>query len=149
MSIHASVLLEETVEAVVPRDGGVYIDATCGLGGHTERLLELSGPGGRVLAVDRDPAAIELAQGRLERFGQRLTLVEGDFSDLPVYAEASDHVPVDGVVADLGVSSLQLDDAARGFSFMRDGPLDMRMGPGVGATAADLLEGFDVGGHAR
>lgn len=149
MSIHASVLLAETVDAVVPRDGGLYIDATCGLGGHTEGLLERSGPSGRVLAVDRDPAAIELARGRLERFGERVTLVEGDFSDLPVYAEASDHAPVDGVVADLGVSSMQLDDPSRGFSFMRDGPLDMRMGPGVGASAAELLERFDVGELTR
>lgn len=149
MSIHASVLLEETVAALAPRDGGIYLDATCGLGGHTEALLRASEPSGRVLAVDRDPAAIELARGRLARFGDRVTLVEGDFSDLRVYAEASDHFPAHGVVADLGVSSLQLDDPDRGFSFMRDGPLDMRMGPRVGATAAELLERFDVGELTR
>lgn len=142
-NIHASVLLEESVRGLAPKDGGRYIDATCGLGGHSEAILEASSPTGRLLAVDRDPAAIELAKGRLARFLDRVTLVEGDYSDLVTYAEASDMLPVDGLIADLGVSSLQLDDAKRGFSFMRDGPLDMRMGPGVGATAAELLEKFD------
>ncbi len=144
MPIHASVLLQEVVEGLAPKDGGAYIDATCGLGGHSEALLEACGPTGRVLGVDRDPAAIQIAAGRLSRYGNRISLVEGDFSDLRVYAEASDMFPVDGVVADLGVSSLQLDDPARGFSFMRSGPLDMRMGPRVGATASELLEDFDV-----
>lgn len=144
MSIHASVLLRETVDALLPTSGGRYVDVTCGLGGHTEALLEASGPDGRVLAVDRDPVAIELARGRLARFGDRVEIVEGSFSDLQTYVEASDMYPLDGVLADLGVSSLQLDSAERGFSFMRDGPLDMRMGPGVGSTAAELLEGFDV-----
>ncbi len=143
-AVHASVLLGPAVDGLDPRDGGRYIDATCGLGGHSEALLEKCGPTGRVLAVDRDPAAIELAEGRLARFGDRVTVVEGDFSDLPIYAEASDFAPADGVIADLGVSSLQLDDPGRGFSFLRDGPLDMRMGPRVGATAAELLENFSV-----
>ncbi len=141
--IHASVLLREVTEAIAPVAGGLYLDCTCGLGGHTEAILEQSGPDGRVLAIDRDPNALELAAGRLDRFKDRLTLVEGNFSDVADYARASDHVPLDGVVADLGVSSLQLDDAGRGFSFMREGPLDMRMGPGVGPTAAELLESFD------
>ncbi len=143
-TIHASVLLNEAVEYLQPKDGGVYLDCTCGLGGHTEGILEACGPTGRVLAVDRDPQAIELAQGRLAHFGARAEIVEGNFSDVSVYAEATDSVPLDGVIADLGVSSLQLEDAARGFSFMRDGPLDMRMGPKVGATAAEMLEEFDV-----
>ena len=142
--IHASVLLDEVVEWLQPRDGGLYLDCTCGLGGHGAAILEACGPTGRLLAVDRDPAAIELARGRLSEFGDRAQIVEGDFSDVGVYVQASDHFPLDGVVADLGVSSLQLDDAARGFSFMRPGPLDMRMGPNVGQTAAELLEEFDV-----
>lgn len=141
--IHASVLLDEVVAAIQPRPGGTYIDCTCGLGGHTEALADHSAPDGRVLAVDRDPNALALAEGRLARFGDRVTLVEGNFSDVAEYAAASDHCPVDGVIADLGVSSLQLDDAQRGFSFMREGPLDMRMGPSVGPTAAELLEKFD------
>jgi 16S rRNA (cytosine1402-N4)-methyltransferase len=148
-SIHASVLLEEVLRALQPKDGGLYIDATCGLGGHSEAILAASAPTGRLLGVDRDPIAIELATGRLARFGSRATIVEGDFSDLEVYAKASDMVPADGVVADLGVSSLQLDDPKRGFSFMKAGPLDMRMGPRVGSTAAELLETYDRDGLVR
>lgn len=143
MTIHASVLLQEVVTGLAPKSGGIYLDATCGLGGHTEAILEASSPDGRVLGVDRDQQAIEMATGRLARFGDRATLVEGNFSDLRVYAEASDHFPADGIVADLGVSSLQLDDASRGFSFRNEGPLDMRMGPIVGPSAAELLEEFD------
>ena len=143
MAIHASVLLDEVVSGLAVRPGGVYLDATCGLGGHTKALLEASAPDGRVLAVDRDPSAIEIASGLLAPYGDRVTIVEGDFSDLRVYAEASDHFPADGLVADLGVSSLQLDDPRRGFSFKKSGPLDMRMGPKVGSTAAELLEVFD------
>ncbi|MEM7678265.1 MAG: 16S rRNA (cytosine(1402)-N(4))-methyltransferase RsmH [Myxococcota bacterium] len=142
--IHASVLLDEVMDALSPHTDGVYLDCTCGLGGHTQALAERSAPGGRVLSVDRDPKALALAQGRLGRFKDRVTLVEGHFSDVSDYAGASDHLPLDGVVADLGVSSLQLDDAGRGFSFMRSGPLDMRMGPTVGPTAAELLEAFDA-----
>ena len=148
-TLHQSVLLAEVVAELAPVDGGTYIDATCGLGGHTEAILEACGPTGRVLAIDRDPRALELARGRLARFGSRVTLVEGDFSELRTYAEASDHFPVQGVVADLGVSSIQLDDGARGFSFSRPGPLDMRMGPRVGETAADLLERVDLDGLTR
>jgi 16S rRNA (cytosine1402-N4)-methyltransferase len=142
-SIHASVLLREVVDALSPRDGGAYVDATVGLGGHAEAILEASSPTGRLLGVDRDPAAIELSIGRLARFGSRASIVEGNFSDLRVYAEASDMFPADGLVADLGVSSMQLDDPSRGFSFMKKGPLDMRMGPKVGASAAELLEDYD------
>ena len=144
VSIHASVLLREVVEGLSVRAGGRYLDCTVGLGGHAEALLLASGPDGRLLGIDRDPAAVQIATGRLERFGSRAEIVEGDFSDVEVYVKASEMDPLDGVVADLGVSSLQLEDAKRGFSFMRNGPLDMRMGPSVKATAADLLEAFDV-----
>ena len=141
--IHASVLLDEVMDALAPHGTGSYLDCTCGLGGHTEALAERSSPSGRILAIDRDPNALSLAAGRLSPFGDRVTLVEGHFSDVGDYVRASDHHPLDGVVADLGVSSLQLDDAGRGFSFMREGPLDMRMGPSVGPTAEELLEAFD------
>lgn len=141
--IHASVLLQEVLEGIGPRPGGIYLDCTCGLGGHTEALAEASAPDGRVLTVDRDPNALELARGRLVAFGARITFVEGSFSQVGEHVRGHGLFPLDGVVADLGVSSLQLDDAARGFSFMREGPLDMRMGPSVGPTAAELLESFD------
>lgn len=142
--IHASVLLHEVVESLALRPDAVIIDATVGLGGHADALLSSSSPGGRLLGVDRDPAAIEIASGRLAKYGSRVSLVEGNFSDLLVYAKASDLFPVDAIIADLGVSSLQLDDPSRGFSFMKRGPLDMRMGPNVGSSAAELLERFDV-----
>lgn len=139
-SIHVSVLLDETVNAVEPRSGGFYIDATCGLGGHTEALLEACAPDGQVLSVDRDPRALEFARKRLERFGSRCRLVQANFSELGDITSQ----PVDGLIADLGVSSLQLDDLDRGFSFRADVPLDMRMGD-TGKTAFDLLEEVDEG----
>lgn len=142
-ALHTSVLLQEVIDGLQPKAGGVYIDATCGLGGHTRALLEHSGPDGRVLGVDRDPEALREARVRLAEFGDRLTLVEGDFSALKEQAAQTGHLPADGVLADLGVSSLQLDRAERGFSFQRKGPLDMRMGPGVGPTAAELLASVD------
>lgn len=143
---HLSVLLQETVQALAPRDGGVYLDVTLGLGGHAEAILDASGPSGRLLGVDRDPRALERARERLARFGQRVTLVEGHYSDVKSHAQATDHLPADGLVADLGVSSIQLDHAERGFSFQKKGPIDMRMGPSVGESAADLLERLDLSG---
>jgi len=137
-SIHVSVLLDETVSAIEPRSGGFYIDATCGLGGHTEALLEACSPDGRVLSVDRDPRALEFASKRLERFGSRCQLLQANFSELSGISSQS----ADGLIADLGVSSLQLDDPGRGFSFRADVPLDMRMG-NTGKTALNLLEEVD------
>ncbi len=138
--LHLTVLREEAVDALEVRAGGHYADATLGLGGHTELLLERSGPDGRVLGVDRDPDALALARARLARFGDRATLVEGSFSSLPALAADAGFLPLDGIVADLGVSSIQLDRADRGFSFARRGPLDMRMGPSVGGDVGALLD---------
>lgn len=143
-TIHRPVMLAEVIEALAPKSPGVYIDATCGLGGHAEAILEASSPEGRLLAIDRDPAALSKAQTRLERFGDRVTFVEGGFGDVRRFAEQTDHLPADGLLADLGVSSLQLDDIERGFSFRGDAPLDMRMGPSVGDTARDLLQRIDL-----
>lgn len=142
--LHQSVLLSEVVLALAPRSGGVYIDATLGLGGHAEAILDASAPAGRLLGVDRDPAALDHARRRLARFGDRVTLIESDFLHLAEVARSVDHAPADGLVADLGVSSLQLDEPARGFSFQADGPLDMRMGPSVGATAKERLALVDL-----
>jgi len=141
--LHSSVLRPESVRALGVAPGGRYLDATVGLGGHTQALLEASAPDGRVLGIDRDPKALELTRGRLTAYEDRLTLVEGSFSDVATYVGASDHEPLDGAIADLGVSSIQLDDPGRGFSFRASVPLDMRMWPGVGGTAADLIESFD------
>ncbi len=128
---HQTVLLEETVELLNPTEGRVIVDGTLGGGGHTEALLER---GARVFGIDRDPAALAAASARLARFGPRFTAVRGAYADAPALVPG----PVDGFLLDLGVSSPQLDVAARGFSFMHDGPLDMRMS-GDGETAAELI----------
>lgn len=136
---HAPVLLGETLALLEVRSGGVYADATVGGGGHAEAILEASGPEGRLIGVDRDPTALAAARARLARFGDRATLVHAPFAELAhVLAEAGVG-RVQGLVADLGVSSPQLEQADRGFSFSRSGPLDMRMDPTRGESAAELV----------
>jgi 16S rRNA (cytosine1402-N4)-methyltransferase len=137
---HVPVLLEEAVGFLAPVAGGTYIDGTYGAGGYTAAILA---HGAGVHAIERDPAAHARAERR-----DRLTLVEGRFSDLDGIAAAHGHERVDGVVLDVGVSSMQLDQAPRGFSFRNDGPLDMRMGD-TGATAADVVNGMERGDLAR
>jgi 16S rRNA (cytosine1402-N4)-methyltransferase len=136
---HLPVLLEEAMAWLGPKPGGRYCDATLGAGGHTLAMLERSAPDGRVVALDRDPAAIATASARLERFGDRVTLVHARFSEARTVLERLGMIPIDGFLVDLGVSSPQLDRAERGFSFRTDGPLDMRMDPTTGETAAQLL----------
>jgi 16S rRNA (cytosine1402-N4)-methyltransferase len=139
---HQTVLLEETVQMLQPGAGKVIIDGTLGGGGHTEALLAR---GATVVGVDRDPVALAAATSRMgdnPRFQARA----GNFGELP--RVAADLLPVDGVLVDLGVSSPQLDEAERGFSFMKDGPLDMRMGP-EGRTAAELIADEDERELAR
>ena len=130
-------MADEVVRFLAPRAGGVYCDATLGGGGHASRIL--SAEKTRLVGIDRDPTAIEAARARLGEFGDRVTLVHGDFSEAPTLLRALGVVPVDGFVLDLGVSSPQLDRPERGFSFRNPGPLDMRMDPTRGETAADLL----------
>ncbi|MBC8050076.1 MAG: 16S rRNA (cytosine(1402)-N(4))-methyltransferase RsmH [Chitinophagales bacterium] len=137
---HTPVLLPEMLSALQPKDGGRYIDCTFGAGGYTRALLEAADC--HVLALDRDPNAIAAGQDLIQHFGDRLTLVEGRFGELGDIAEARGFYPADGVVFDLGVSSMQLDEAERGFSFMRDGPLDMRMSA-QGVSAADVVNAFE------
>lgn len=150
---HVPVLVEETLRYLLPerpfRGGGLFVDATLGLGGHAEALLEAA-PEARLLGIDRDPAALGRARERLERFGDRVRFAEGSFSELVTLVErcgwAAGEGPgggrgVVGVYADLGVSSLQLDTAERGFSFRFDAPLDMRMGTS-GPTAADIVNSY-------
>jgi 16S rRNA (cytosine1402-N4)-methyltransferase len=134
---HVPVLLREVLEALRPERGGVFVDATLGLGGHAEAILDAS-PGVRLVGIDRDTQALDLARVRLARFRDRFVAVEGRHEELAVHLDRLGLAEVDGVLADLGVSSMQLDRAERGFSFMKDGPLDMRMGPS-GPTAADLV----------
>jgi 16S rRNA (cytosine1402-N4)-methyltransferase len=132
---HVPVLLSEVLDGLGVVEGGRYIDGTFGAGGYSRAILE---KGGTVLAIDRDPAAIEAGAALAAESGGRLRLVEGNFADLDTHARSVDFAPVDGVVLDVGVSSMQLDRAERGFSFRLDGPLDMRMGRG-GVDAATLV----------
>lgn len=136
---HTPVLLSESIAALQPRSGGRYIDATLGGGGHAERVLELSGPNGALLGIDADPVALEAARTRLSRFGDRLVTAESYFDNLGVIAAGRGFASCDAVFFDLGVSSPQLDTAERGFSFQAEAPLDMRMGPSAGLTAADVV----------
>lgn len=137
--VHATVMRDEVVAAIAPRDGGVYVDVTLGGGGHAEAMLLLA-EGARVIGFDRDPEAIRAAESRLERFEDRVDIVRSNFGRLREELAAMGIARVDGICADLGVSSPQLDDAARGMSFRREGPLDMRMDPDEGETALELID---------
>jgi len=140
--IHQPVLLNEILTFLRPsRESGTLVDATVGLGGHAEALLERY-PDVRLVAIDRDPAALERAGERLARFGSRVTLARGRHETLIDILKQSNIDSVSGLLADLGVSSMQLDDASRGFSFRHDAPLDMRMGPDS-RSAADLVNTLD------
>ena len=144
---HRPVLLEETRELLRPQSGATVVDATLGPGGHAEALLDAVGPDGRLIGIDRDPAAIAFASRRLARFDRRFVPLLGDHRDLVELLHSIDVVVVDAVLADLGISSLQLDDPSRGFAFSTDGPLDMRMDPGgTGVSAADLVASLDEPG---
>jgi len=136
---HVPVLLKEVIEGLNVKPGGLYIDATVGGGGHSEAILESSAPDGRLLGLDADPDALTRARKRLARFGERCVLVHANFSDLAEVARREGFFPVDGILFDLGVSSFQVDDPRRGFSFQADGPLDMRFDPRRRLTAAHLV----------
>lgn len=135
---HIPVMLAEVLAALTPVPGGTYIDCTFGAGGYTRALLAASAPGGKVIAIDRDPKAIEGGETLQREASGRLHLIEGRMGDLASLIPTSLHGAIDGIVMDLGVSSMQLDQAARGFSFRFDGPLDMRMG-NSGETAAAFI----------
>lgn len=135
---HRTVLLDEAVELLAPAEGKVFVDCTLGGGGHTEALLE---KGARVIGLDQDPLALAAARTRLARFA-KFEARQGNFAAIEDLV--SDVLPLDGVLADLGVSSPQIDEAARGFSFQKEGPLDMRMSD-QGETAAELIERTEEG----
>jgi 16S rRNA (cytosine1402-N4)-methyltransferase len=136
---HRPVLAEETVELLAPRPGSLVVDATCGGGGHTEAILKA---GADVLAFDQDPDAIAYARDQLAHVGSRVTLRQANFRDADKIFDELGIVTIGGALLDLGVSSRQLENAARGFSFMRNGPLDMRMNPALAVTAADIVNGY-------
>lgn len=139
---HTPVLLGEAMRFLVPRDGGVYVDCTAGAGGHSEAIAEACGPSGRLLCIDRDADALGLARERLARFGERVDFVHADFADLQSIADAHGLESVDGILMDLGISSLQLDRPERGFAFGLEGPLDMRMDRGQSLTAAEIVNSW-------
>jgi 16S rRNA (cytosine1402-N4)-methyltransferase len=138
---HAPVLVAEVVSILAPGPDGVYVDCTVGLGGHAAALVEAGA--GRVIGIDRDPSALEAARARLAAFGGRVEFVHADYRDLPAVLLGRGVTSVAGVLADLGVSSMQLDDPSRGFSFRSSGPLDMRMDPSGGSPLAERLATVD------
>ena len=136
---HVPVLLNEVIGGLAPQAGGRYIDGTLGGGGHAFATLAASAPDGRLLGIDTDPAALAAAGQRLALYGGRATLAHGNFRDIGAIAQSHGFAAVDGILLDLGVSSHQLDTPERGFSFTADAPLDMRLNPAEGPSAADLV----------
>jgi len=137
--LHVPVLYEEVMQWLQPASGKCYIEATVGLGGHAQGILERSSPGGRLLALDRDPEALRYARERLSSYGDRVVFGQAQHLDLEKVARQNGFERVAGILFDLGVSSLQIEDPRRGFSFKKDGPLDMRMGPDAEATAEEIV----------
>ncbi|MEK7235369.1 MAG: 16S rRNA (cytosine(1402)-N(4))-methyltransferase RsmH [Nitrospirota bacterium] len=138
-SRHFPVMSEEVLFWLIQGDGRTYLDCTVGYSGHAEKILEASGSDSRLIGLDRDAVAIASSRDRLARFGDRVLLIHGHFVDLKQHLAASGIGQVDGILFDLGVSSPQLEEPARGFSFQGDGPLDMRMDQSMAGTAADLI----------
>ena len=136
---HVPVLLDDVLEILHPRPGQVVVDCTLGLGGHSAALLERVGPAGKLIAIDFDPANIELARAKLQPVGDNFELFHNNFAALPTVLAQAGVSRVDAILADLGVASPQIDDPGRGFSYRRPGPLDMRMDPTRGQPASALI----------
>ncbi len=135
-AVHIPVMIAEVLDALAPTDGGIYLDGTFGAGGYAQAILDAADC--RLIAIDRDPDAVAAGASAVARYGERLTLVQGRFSEMAQLAVAAGASRVHGVTLDLGLSSMQLDQARRGFSFAADGPLDMRMAQ-AGESAADVV----------
>ena len=148
-ALHEPVMVAEAIEGLAVRLSGRYIDATVGLGGHAEAILDAAQPGGQLLGVDLDPEALALAGERLTRFGAAVLLVRGHDRELAEIAAEHGFERVDGVLFDLGVSSLQLEAPGRGFSFQRDEPLDMRMDQDAELSAAVIVNEYEEGALAE
>lgn len=142
MFTHTPVLLEEVMQFLEPKPGGRFIDATLGAGGHTRVLLERTAPDGQVLAIDQDESALAKARETLASFGSRVVLVHSNFKGVASVAAEHGFLEPDGVLADIGISSMMVDDPSRGFSFMREGPLDMRMDQNQELTAAEVVNTY-------
>ncbi|MBK7894005.1 MAG: 16S rRNA (cytosine(1402)-N(4))-methyltransferase RsmH [Candidatus Promineifilaceae bacterium] len=136
---HVPVLYDEVLALLRPQANGRYIDGTLGAGGHAAGLLQKSAPSGRILVFDKDAEAIAFAQKQLAPFGERVTYIHASYAEMGNLAPQHGFTNVDGILLDLGLSSRQLDNAERGFSFMKEGPLDMRFDTSKGETAADLI----------
>jgi 16S rRNA (cytosine1402-N4)-methyltransferase len=140
---HKPVMVKEVIKLLHPRPNGIYVDATLGLGGHTEAILEWTYSRTKVIGFDRDSEALSLAKNRLSRFGSQVVFVNENFSQIDKVLKGLGIDRVDGIVADLGMSSFQIEGSGRGFSFLRDEPLDMRMDPSLSFTARDLVNEMD------
>ncbi len=141
---HEPVLLQEVIENLISDRSGLYIDGTAGLGGHTTAILNALEPEGRVIAVELDPAAHDLLRGRVEKFGARVTVRHGNYSQLPRILLEQGHDQCQGILLDLGISSFSLEGSGRGFSFTRDEPLDMRFNPEQGQPLSEALKNMSV-----
>ncbi|MBN1368523.1 MAG: 16S rRNA (cytosine(1402)-N(4))-methyltransferase RsmH [Dehalococcoidales bacterium] len=139
MSTHIPVLIEEVIEALTIQPGGRYIDCTLGGGGHASAILAKSSPGGQLLGIEADPDNIKIAREKLAEYGDAAVTVNDNFANLEDIAERYHFRPVHGILFDLGLSSLQLADSGRGFSFQQEKPLDMRFNPAQKTTAADMV----------
>ena len=137
--MHIPVLLQEVLDALQPKPGGVYIDGTVGAGGHAAAILQVCAPAGQLFGLDQDETALDLARRQLAEFKDRVHLLHYNFDQLAEVARRYAIPPADGILLDIGVSSMQLDRPERGFSFQVDGPLDMRMDPSAPESAADLV----------
>ena len=140
---HKPVMVDEVVSAIQPRSGGRYIDCTTGEGGHAEAILGHCDPPARLLGLDLDREALAVAEDRLARFGETTKLVETSYVNIVEVAAEQGFVPCDGVLFDLGVSSLQLENASRGFAFLKEASLDMRFGPSIGRSAREIVNETD------
>jgi 16S rRNA (cytosine1402-N4)-methyltransferase len=142
-SPHQPVLYKEIIHALQPRQGGRHVDGTLGAGGHARGILEASAPDGQLLGLDVDPQALAIARKTLAPYEGRIHLAQASYTTLSAQLQQLNWREVDGIVLDLGASSMQFDTAERGFSYMQDAPLDMRFGPHATQTAADILNTFD------
>ncbi|MBM3132624.1 MAG: 16S rRNA (cytosine(1402)-N(4))-methyltransferase RsmH [Chloroflexi bacterium] len=149
MEQHEPVLLRETLDSLRVQPGGRYIDCTVGGGGHSAAILEASSPGGQLLGLDADPKALEIARKSLEKYGKSVVLVNANFNRLEEIASKYNFRPVHGILFDLGMSSLQLAEKGRGFSFQNDAPLDMRFSPEQEMTAAQIVNDFSENALAK